>query len=146
MIRFLTAYELPLCLEGGKAFFDEGQLPGGFKPDQFLRRWTDLVKSGVACVLGLFGDDGQINGALAFMLHPDIFNGDPVATESFWYMLPNHRGAGMQLLARFEQEARRLGCKRIHMIHLHRLQPEILGKLYARHGFEAIETNYVKVL
>ena len=146
MIRELTVDEIPLCVEGGKSFFDEGKLPGGFKPEIFIACWQRLIRNGIGVILGLFNESGEIQGALGAVIYPDMNNGDITAVENFWYMLPQCRGQGLKLLKEYEKWARRRGAKRLAMIHLLNLQPEKLGALYQRLGFEPIETNYIKVL
>jgi GNAT superfamily N-acetyltransferase len=60
------------------------------------------------------------------------------------------RGRGLELLAAFESWARENNCNRIIMVHLLDSGPEkknmsrILSRLYARLGFTAVETHYVK--
>ncbi len=148
MLRKLTSSELPLCFEGGNKFFEEGSLPGGFKPEVFSAKVGHLIDSGIGVVIGTFGDDGVIHGAIGGIHYADIYNGDTVATEMFWFMLPSYRGGmeAMRLLRAFELWAREKGCKRCGMVHLHRLQPAELSRLYERAGYSAIETAFTKEL
>ena len=146
MIRPLTVAELPLCLEGGKSFFDEGKMPGGFKPEVFLTNWRRLLVTSQGVVLGMFRADGAIMGALGGLLAPDLNNGDLLAVECFFYMIPSERGSGVRLLYAYEDWARSQGCIRAAMVHLQHLQPERLGQLYERLGYRKIEVCYVKEL
>lgn len=145
MIKLLTTDELPLCYEGGKLFFGEGKLPGGFDPTAFQLTWGGMIATGAGIVYGMFNGN-KIEGALGGIIHRDLNNFDMVAVECFWYMLPGSRGNGIALLNEFESWAKLAGAKRVAMIHLTNLQPEILRKLYERRGYKEIEVHYVKEL
>lgn len=145
MIRLLSINELPLLLEGGREFFAEGKIPGGFDEYHFVCSVGSFMRDGVCYVAGSFSPDGRIQGALAWMLHPGIFSPALCATELFWFVRDEFRGrisVGMGLLAFFENEARRRGAKRLAMIHMMNLQPEKLSKLYERRGYTLIEKHY----
>lgn len=144
-IRHLKAGEVGLCVEGGKQFFDEGKLPGGFVPEIFSRNWKNLIERNIGTIIGSFDGD-TITGALGAVLAPDLNNGQTIATECFWFVIDRHRGHGIALLKEFERWAAFRKAKRVAMIHLHALQPERLSELYQRMGYKAVETNYLKDL
>jgi len=139
--------DLEELLAGGASFFAEGQMPGGFDSEAFIKSWAHLIDTEIGCVFGLYGEDGVIHGALGGILAPDIFNGHTVAIEAFWYVLPEHRGSGaIRLVKAYEDWARSRGARRVSMVHLLNLQPGRLGDLYVRLGYRAVETNYIKDL
>lgn len=146
MIRGVYPSELPELVEGGKEFFAEADIPGGFEPEYFVRRWTGLIGDGTARVLGAYGEDGKIRGALGWLLHPGLYNSILVATEGFWFTLRRYRGSSdsIRLLDRFEKDARAAGAKRFAMIHLMTLNPEQLDAFYQRRGYKLIEKHYEK--
>jgi GNAT superfamily N-acetyltransferase len=149
MIERLKPEQLHLCIEGGRLFFEEGKMPGGFDATVFLTTFTDLIESGRGMVLASFelqGDKKVITGALGAVLAPSPFNETVSAIELFWYVLPDHRGHGIKLLRAFEAWAAERGADFICMIHLQKLQPEALGQLYLRLGYRLIESNYLKAL
>ena len=149
MIARLKPGELSLCLEGGRLFFDEGKMPGGFSPSVFLSTFCELIQSGRGIVLASFdlrGDKRTITGALGGVLAQSPFNETVNAIEMFWYVLPEHRGHGIKLLRAFEAWAVERGADYVCMIHLQKLQPEALGQLYLRLGYRLIESNYLKAL
>lgn len=145
MVRALTVSELPEAALMGPEFFAEGKLPGRFVPDIFVGKWTSLIDGGIGFILGLFRD-GKLSGAFGGIVAEDLNDGDLVANECFWFVTPEARGRGFELLLAYEEEARKRGAKRCSMIHLLSLQPEKLGELYERRGYRAIETSYFKEL
>jgi len=146
MIHQLKSQEVPLLLAGGEMFASAGGLPGGFKPDVFEATWRGLIDAGIGVVFALFGEDGKIHGALGAIKCPDPFNGDMVAMENYWFVIPEFRGRGALLLREYEKWARAEGCKRISMVHLQKLQPAELKDFYTRLGYEHIESAYIKSL
>ena len=90
--------------------------------------------------------NGRAVGALGFIAVEDINDGKLVANETFWFVLPEFRGRGFELLLKYEEAARALGCDRCSMIHLESLQPEKLGSIYLKRGYKKIETSYFKPL
>lgn len=144
-IRPLLTSELPLAVDGGYEFFDEGKMPGGFKPEAFIANWTRLIDNGHGAILGSWEGE-QLTGVIGAVLAPDLWNGQLMAVECLWYVRAQYRGHGMKLLLEFEKWAKEKGAVRTAMIHLERLQPEALAILYKRMGYEKIETHYVKEL
>lgn len=148
MIRPLLPTEVSLCLPGGEAFFAEAKLPGKFSPSEFVGRMTSLIESGAGIIIGAFAQSGEIQGAIAGVAYDDIYTGDRVAVEMFWFMLPEARGGvgAFRLLHAFEKWARSGGCKRCAMIHLLAINSEPLQAIYQRMGYRPVETNYLKDL
>ena len=143
IIRRLQISELRLMTEGGFSFFKEAQLPGEFNPAAFEETWKNLLYGGKGHILASFAGS-EITGVLGFVVSRDLHTGDLMATETMWYTLPNHRGHGIRLLKAFEEQAAKLGAKRIAMIHLLTINAPELEKLYQRMGYKAIEVHYLK--
>ncbi len=151
MIERLKPEQLPLCLEGGRLFFEAAKHPGGFVPGVFLDTFGALVESGRGIVLASFdaqGDNKTITGALGGVLAPSPFNGQLMAIEMFWFVLPEYRGRSdaLRLFSAFEDWAVEVNADMISMIHLLALAPDKLEKLYRRRGYTPIEVNYIKEL
>lgn len=144
-IRHVTTEELPILLEGGESFYKEGGMFGKFRADNFIRGWTRLLE-GTGTIMGMFNEFGDIEGALGGMHYPELNTGEVVAVELFWYMLPGSRGNGLKLLKAFERWAAEENCDHVAMIHLTTLQPERLGEIYLRLGYELFECHYIKRL
>lgn len=143
-IRYVQSSELPLLFSMAENFWAEGKLPGQFKPEVFIRTWTTLMENNIGRILGYFKED-RIAGALGFILSPDPNDGEMVATEMFWFVLPSDRGGtGLKLLHFYERLAKAAGAKRTIMAHLQGLNDEKLKHLFARRGYRPIETHYLK--
>lgn len=146
MIRKVSISEIGVMVEAAQMFFDEGNIPGGFKPEVFHRTIEGMMTSGNGVVFGLFGPDGGFQGALAAVKYSDMFNGDRLAVEIAWYVMPQFRGRGIALLTAFEDWARAEKCARMQMIHLQALQPEKLKAFYEHVGYRHFESGYLKIL
>lgn len=127
----------------GAEFYAEGRLPGVFRPEVFVRTWTGLLSSGSGHLLAL-ECNGRLVGALGALLYPDPNDAELVATEMFWFVSKEHRGGGLKLLAMFEDWAKRQGAKRLAMVHLTGLMPEVLERLYKVRGYRHVESHYIR--
>lgn len=147
-VRPVTIPELPRVASVGFTFFKEGDIPGGFVPEVFIRNWTDLLLNNRGVFYGAFTPEGMFTGGLGALLCPDLNNGQVMAVECFWYVLPEFRGgtAAGRLLKAFERWAREQGAKRMVMVHLLNLTPTELHNTYKRLGYRPVEVNYVKEL
>lgn len=125
------------------------QYDGGFSHhvsvdvDYATKTYLQMVKSGIAVVFALKNETGVIGG-LAALKYPDINSGILTAVECFWFVNPDQRGEGMQLLDIFEKWGKQEGCKKIALIHLEDSFPDTLNKLYVRRGYVLTEKHYVK--
>lgn len=104
-----------------------------------------LIQSGVGAML-MLEDNGILVGGLGCLKYPDLHSGELFAVETFWYVLPEHRGAGLLLLEAYEKWARDNGCVKCAMIHMVDSMPEKLEVVYKRKGYSLIEKHYVKEL
>lgn len=85
---------------------------------------------------------GEPVGMIGFYVYAHFLSGEIVAGEIFWWVEPEHRGAGRELLKVAENEARRCGAKSMQMI---APDPRV-GKLYERIGYKYIESSYQRDL
>jgi GNAT superfamily N-acetyltransferase len=88
----------------------------------------------------------HIDGMLIGMAAPWILSNDVrVAMELCWWVDPEARGAstGLNLLKRYIEWAKEVGCQRIQMHGLVGDNIDKLDKLYKRMGFEKYEVGYV---
>lgn len=144
-IRKVEQAEFAELTRLGAKFYAESGLPGKFVPEVFIANWTKYYEIGWGNIVGLF--EGKVPiGAIGMMSYPDPNDGEPVAMEMFWFVQPESRGAGLKLLDEFERWAANRGAKRITMVHLTQLAPEVLRKLYLRKGYREIEVHFVKSL
>lgn len=145
-VRPLTVEEIPSLADMGAQFYAEGNLPGRFVPEVFVATWNTLYSLGVAEILGLFRDDGELLGVLGGIVSPDPNDGDLVAMEMFWFVRKEARGRGLLLIDAYEKWARARGAKRAMMGLLKALAPEVLQKTYLRRGYSERETQFQKDL
>jgi len=116
----------------------------GFKKN-WIPAWKDLIKSKKGKIFAL-EKERKIIGALGFLITPALEDGALCATEAFWYVDEQHRGAGLKLLNKYESYAKSIGCKRIGMVHLENSMPDKLKRLYTRKKYKHIESMYLKEL
>lgn len=145
MVRELTVNEVSEASKMGPMFFSEAGLPGSFVPEIFTRKWTIIIENGMGFILGLFRN-GVLSGVFGAVISEDLNDGKVVANECFWFVIPEARGRGFELLIAYEETARARGAARCSMIHLRSLQPEKLAELYIKRGYREIETSYFKEL
>lgn len=145
MVRPITVYELAEVAKMGPAFFAESGVPGEFIPEVFTVKWASLIEQGLGFILGLFRED-KLVGAFGAIVAEDLNDAKLVANECFWFVSPEARGRGFELLISYEEEARKRGAVRCSMIHLLSLQADRLAELYIRRGYKPIETSYFKEL
>jgi len=106
--------------------------------------WRHILKgTGVVFVIER---EGQIVGGLGGIKGPDLHYPRIIAVETFWFVLPEHRGEGLKLMEKFEQWAVDQKCDAVAMVHLSDSQPKVLEKIYARKGYSLVEKHYLKVL
>lgn len=111
----------------------------------WIPTWKELIRSKKGKIFAL-ESDRKIIGALGFLISPALEDGVLCATEAFWYVDEQHRGAGLKLLNKYESYAKSMGCKRIAMVHLENSMPGKLKKLYTRKKYKHIESFYLKEL
>jgi GNAT superfamily N-acetyltransferase len=114
-------------------------------PEVAAKSYTDFVNRGIGGML-LAISENKVIGGLGYLIANDIHCGKKYAVESFWFMLPEYRGGGIRLLARFEEIARERDCEECAMIHLSDSFPERLEHLYIRRGYRMVEKHYIKRL
>lgn len=139
--------EIPRLVPLAEEFYNQGFLPGTFDPQEFIRHWQQFTSGGPGIVIAA-EDFGEVVGAIGGLVGPDINTGDRVLFEQFWFVTRDHRkgSLGDELLGRFENEARSLGCHRVNMVHLADEIGAKLGAVYRRRGFIPSEMHYIKTL
>jgi GNAT superfamily N-acetyltransferase len=148
-IRPATAADLAHVGPAAAAFYASSRhlRKRRFHVERFAQFWAPLLESGAGYIaLQLDDVSGSIRGAIGGVVYPDPYSGDLVATEFFWFVEPQHRGAGLRLYRLFERWAIERGARELRMVHLLDSQPEQLAKLYVRLGYTPAETHYSKAL
>lgn len=112
-------------------------------PNRPRETYWPFIQKGIGAMFLLVKDD-VIVGGLGCLKYPDLHSGEIFAVETFWYVLPEHRGKGLLLLNAYEKWAKDNGCVKCAMIHMIDSMPDVLERLYFRRGYELIEKHYVK--
>ena len=140
-----TVEQLPQLAECAAVFYAASRFLKDFDMARFVALWTDLLQRDVGVIYSQ-RVDGRLVGTIGGILYPETYSGKPVATEFFWFVLPEFRGAGLQLYHAFEDWARMRGAMEIRMIHLMDSMPQKLERVYTHLGFVPAEVHYVKPL
>lgn len=142
-MKSLTVEELPRLRDIGREFTIAAKRKHPFNEQHFEAVWKQMLTMGVGRILYEENDDGIIVGALAFVVNPDMFSGEPASAEIFLYVLPEARGGG--LAGRFIDEYERLskdkGICEVLMVSLAELET---GPIFIRRGYQMAETIYRK--
>lgn len=112
-------------------------------PERPAESYWGMIQSGTAAMLMLMEGDKCVGG-LGCIKYPDLHSGELFAVETFWYVLPDHRGEGIKLLDAFEKWAADNGCVKCAMIHMVDSMSSALERLYRMRGYKLVEKHYVK--
>lgn len=143
MVRQMRISELGELNGIAERFFESSGFLDIFKMEIFEKNWTNILESGIGVIFVLIVNE-EIHGVIGGIKYPDLNSGVICATECFWFVDKVHRGRGLILLKRFEKWAVEQECKKIIMVHLSDLMPDVVKKIYARKGYKEMETHYVK--
>lgn len=102
----------------------------------------NVTNSNFMCVLLMA--DGVVVGGVAGQVTMLAFSTDPVATDVFFFIKPEHRSlwTADQLIIRYVEWARARKCVLIMASHRSGHRDAGMGKLLERHGFEYVGGNY----
>jgi len=84
--------------------------------------------------------DARVVGMIGVLGYVHPMSGETVAGELFWWLDPEHRGAGGWLLRRAESWARGYGAKSLQMIAP--FDKPHIGEMYRRLGYEPVEVAW----
>jgi len=138
-VRRADKGDLPRLLKMGRNFAAAANLSEaiGYDPDSTAAMFCQLMDSGIL----LIGRGGAIGGAV----FPSPFNNAHViAQEFFWWVEPEHRGQGSELLAAFEEAAREMGAHSVMVSTMEVLNHDAAAKFYARRGYNPADRNFIK--
>lgn len=133
-----------LCVLG-QSFYAEGNLPGQFIPDIARSSWEQLYQQERGQIFSLYYDEEPV-GTLGCVVYPDPYDGELVAAEMFWWVMPAARGHGLRLLSAYESYCASRNVKRNSMIHLTSKEATPLSRLYERRGYKNTETFYWRTM
>lgn len=145
MIRLASFDDLPRMADAAKAFYASSGVLGPFDLGRFIELWTDLFERGIGAIF-VFEEADKIKGAIGGIIYPAPYYQGLVASEFFWFVKQEERGAGIKLYRQFEAWARMKGCCEIRMVHLVDSMPEKVATFYRKIGYHQVETMYAKSL
>jgi len=144
MIIHVTAEMLPAMVPLARDFHAASGAPGTLSPAAWLEAWGRLLEAGDGLILAIPDEEGNILGGIGGIAFNDPNDGTMTIQEAFWYVDPDSRGIGLELLDEFIAIARLKGAGRLLLSHTEKLRPRALKRLYERKGFRPVETSYVK--
>jgi hypothetical protein len=101
------------------------------------------MASNQACVL-VYEHEGRVSGLLMTVWFEHPFGAGRYAKETVWFIGSHARGrAAIKMLAAYETWAKEQGCTAIGMASL---ETNDVSKLYLRHGYQPVETHFLKSL
>src|SRR5271154_2715246 len=115
MIRNATSEDIPRMVEMGQQFLAESTYSKFLSnnPVQMAHLMELILKGGEILVSE---DSGKIVGMIGYFLHDHFISGEKFSGEVFWWVSPEYRGVGLQLLKTAEHHAKRAGAKKMQMI------------------------------
>jgi hypothetical protein len=138
VIRAATEDDIPRLLEMGAKFAERAKLNDhvGYDPASMAETFRAMIEGDNFCLF--VGDAGALGGIVA----PHPFNyAQMIADELFWW---SEGREGLALLKAYEEWAGSHGAV-IRMTALEAVEPERMGKLFARRGYRPLARAVVKV-
>lgn len=146
MIRLATVGDLGTLETCAREFYASSRFLKKFDQTLFQAVWTHFLETGAGVIFLLETPEGEVAGALGGVVFPDLYSGELVATEFFWFVREGKRGSGLLLYRAFEEWAREKGCAEVRMVHLLDSMPEKLNRVYRHLEFTPTEVHYAKEL
>jgi GNAT superfamily N-acetyltransferase len=142
IIREAAIADLPAMEPAAQAFYASSKELHHFRIERFVNVWTNLIHAGSG-VIFLAEADGKIEGAIGGVIHEDLYGGQElIAEEFFWFIQPGSRGDGIRLYRRFKDWAIQHGAAELQMVHLSDSMPDKLARFYKHEGYSLIEMRH----
>ena len=148
MIRTIHPWALEDLVPIAEAFQAEAGLGSEFDAAHFMAGLHGFSATGRLFAVGSYEGE-MLTGALVGILAPQLMCPVMLAQELFWYVLPEHRKSShaLRMVQAFEAWAHDRGAFACVMATFHRSDPgERLPAVFARRGYDAIETHHFKPL
>ena len=107
-----------------------------------IKKYESLFDLGVGHMFGI-RIDGKVVGGFGCIQGDDLHYPRKILVETFWFVLPEYRGCGKELLDAFESLSKELHCDYRAMIHLEDSMSETLEHLYLQRGYKLVEKHYI---
>lgn len=145
-MKRLVASELFRLRRIGREFTLAAGRKGAFNESHFEDVWAVLLETERGVIFYEEDESGDIAGVFGAVFSPDMFSGDLVAAETFWFVRPEARGRSLslRLLKAFEAEGANRKCQQFLMVCLVACDPETVGGILMRHGYSPMEIIHMK--
>lgn len=143
MIRAATLEDVPALVAMGGEFLATTPYRDRLAdvPDARAATMVSLIEQEQSTVFVVDKGDGPV-GMLGMLLYRQPLSGEAIAGEVFWWVDPEHRGAGLALWRAGETWARAMGARKIQMI----APTEDVEQIYAARGYAPLERVYQREL
>jgi GNAT superfamily N-acetyltransferase len=141
-----TMHDLSKLQNCAQRFYASSRFLTKFDMARFVKIWAGLLESESGVIFLLLDNGQNAVGALGGVAYPDIYSGEMIASEMYWFVMPEYRGGGIRLYRAFEEWAKEQECLQVRMVHLLDSMPEKLERVYRHFGFTPAEVHYVKDL
>jgi GNAT superfamily N-acetyltransferase len=135
--------EIPEIITRGKVF-EESTKQVVINVEYAIKSFQNMFNSGNLTILRLVDENDKSMGGLAYIKAPDLYSGESMAVELYWFIYSDQRGCGKILIDAFEKSAKSKGCSKVAMIHLVDSFPETLKAFYEKRGYHLTECHYIK--
>lgn len=140
MIRKATMDDMPRLIQMGRHFIGQtGYQRHIAANDIQMQVLAHHLMTNENTTIFAFERDGELIGMLGCMIFDHPVSGEKIASEVFWWVEPESRGVGFDLLRQFEKWAKAKGAAKMQM---GAPAGTTVGKFYERLGFLEVETLY----
>lgn len=128
----------------GRRFIAETSYRGGIaeNPDRLAATAARLIEGQDSALF--VADESEIVGMIGVYTYTHPYSDELFATELFWWVDPERRGAGVRLLRAAERWATERGARALQVVAPR--SNDRLGAIYERLGFTRVETCYQREL
>lgn len=146
-LKAVTELDHPDLTRMARLFYEESKLPGTFIPHYFISNWAQFMDKGIGA-MWVAGEKDSLHGAIGLLIYPDVYNGDLVANEMFWFIDPVKRMGldAVRLYKAAERWAKEKGAKRLAMACVCNKHMSSVRKFYEDRGFRPVDVSYFKNL
>jgi GNAT superfamily N-acetyltransferase len=146
VIRPATLKDIDGIVDCVRMFFIEHDLASlGMRLDEdYYRAWLTTCIPKPHILIFVADHEGEIVGGIAGMLGPTALDPSVSLLELAWFVKPEHRGIGFDLLSEFEAAGKTYGARQICMTVIANGMQEGLHAVYEQLGYTKLETQYRK--
>ena len=142
MIQHLTEDQIPLVGDLAVLAHADGHLRE-LDVDAFNFHWQKLLRMGIGAVFAEI-IEGEMRGAIGCVVEADLYTGETLAREAFFYVAPKHRSSrtALALLLNYDIWAKGKGATRQYITAHWSEGRQRLDRLYRRRGYTCTEVTY----